>query len=567
MNRAILRILIGLVVLGTFGFGVGIWGYYTHKWQINPIFSLAERAEVKLRRQLGLKTDTELAIERIETTFVTLRGRAHVMPSRTFINGGALSVWGEDLLILHRTGKLFWLDRDEEEGMVLSGFTPPPNGARAYAALAAEKYPGRNTREESIRYNDLDYIDATGHRGLALSYTYVNVAEECYTSRIAWLDLPGGIASIRDLDNSAEDWEVIFETTPCLTFNDFDALILGYMSGGRMAFKAPNLLYTGVGEYHRDGIYRPDAGIQSDDSDYGKTVEINLDTRSARHFSKGHRNVQGITLDREGRIWTTEHGMRGGDELNLIRDGANYGWPLVDMGTLYSGVPQNSISGPGRHTDFTPPVYAWVPSAAISSVTPIDGFHDTWDGDLLISTLRTRQLFRARIHDDRLVSMEPIPIGQRVRDVMQWGEDRIALWLDLNEVVILEIEPRSDPLNGLADDLITEGMATELASAAVGMLSGTCAECHAYQADIHGIGPSLAGVTERHVASGGYSGYSSALLGLGGTWTQERLAAYLADPSAVADGTYMEGMGVGNADLAAALAKALTRIKAVQVID
>ena len=56
--------------------------------------------------------------------------------------------------------------------------------------------------------------------------------------------------------------------------------MVAYMAGGRMAFKAPNLVYWGVGEYHLDGIYRPDVGIQSDDTDYGKTLEVNLDTRT-----------------------------------------------------------------------------------------------------------------------------------------------------------------------------------------------------------------------------------------------------------------------------------------------
>ena len=71
----------------------------------------------------------------------------------------------------------------------------------------------------------------------------------------------------------------------------------------------------------------------------------------------------------------------------------------------------------------------------------IDGFHPAWDGDLLIGSLKAGTLFRARIMEERLISLEPIVIGQRIRDVMQWGADRIALWLDSNELVILRPIP------------------------------------------------------------------------------------------------------------------------------
>lgn len=566
MRRILIISTLVIAVSGGLLGALGVAGYYVHKLRIEPVFSLAERAEVKIRRDFGFKTDTETAVERVETTFLTLNGRVHVMPDRDFQNGGALSIWGDDLLVMHKTGKVFWLDRDEQEGLVLSDLKLPDNGFDGYVKLAAEKYPGRPTRADALRYNDIEFIDAPGHRGLLLSYTFVDVANECYRSRMSWLPLGADVPSIRDAKSTPDDWELVYETNPCLAFNAHNELMLAYMAGGRMAFKAPNLVYWGVGEYHLDGIYRPDAGIQSDDSDYGKTLEVNLDTRTARHYSKGHRNLQGTVLDAEGRLWTTEHGMRGGDELNLIQDGENYGWPIEDMGTLYSGEAHESPSGPGRHNTFRAPVYAWVPSAAVSSLALVDGFHDAWDGDILIGSLRTRTLFRARIHDDRLVSLEAIPIGQRIRDVMQWGPDRIALWLDTNEVVVFEIEPRVNPLDGMAEQLVAGGMATAQADTVVATLGG-CAECHSYKADIHGAGPSLAGVVGRPVASTAFANYSGALRGIGGNWTPERLAAYLTDPAAMAEGTAMTGLGVGDPDLAAALVTALDGIKAVQTLE
>lgn len=559
MRRAVKIAVIALTALAGIA-GAALTGYFIHMQRLEPVYSRIEKGYVTFRRAVGMPSDTELAVTRLQTMFLELKGRVHIMPDRDFHNGGALAVWGDDLIVMHKSGKVFWLDRDEEEGLVLSPLVLPDNGTDGYARLAAEKYPGRPTRIDALRYNDIEYIDVPGHRGLILSYTFVDVAQECYRSRISWLPLPADIATIRDVKGTTEDWELVYETSPCLPFNESRELMLAYMAGGRVAFKAPNLLYLGSGEYHRDGIYRPDAGIQSDDSDYGKVIEINLDTRTARHVSKGHRNLQGVALDAEGRLWTTEHGMRGGDELNLIVEGGNYGWPLDNLGTLYSGVPAPSPSGPGRHTTFRPPVYAWVPSMAVSSITQVQGFHETWDGDLLIGSLRGRTLFRVRIQDDRLIYAEPIPIGQRIRDIKQWGPDRIALWLDLNEVVIFEVEPSVNPLDGLADQLVQDGMERGLADRTLETLV-SCNECHSYESNIHGSGPSLAGVVGRTVAGSGFESYSAALRTVTGDWTPERLAAFIANPESIAPGTAMTGLGLGDEDLARAVAKALAGIK------
>lgn len=552
-----------ILLLILIGFGAtGAAGYYIHKQRIDPVYSLAERVELKLRRELGFRTDTEMAVERLRSLFLPFRGVVHVMPERDFRSGGALTIWGEDLLILHMSGKVFWLGRDQEEGMVLSDLTLPDNGYDGYARIAREKYPGRNARLGSLRYNDIEFVDTPERRGLLLSYTFVDVERECYLSRLAWLPLDDSVASIREARSAPQDWQIVYDTQPCLPFSATGELMLGYMAGGRVAYKDPGLVYWGSGEYHLDGIYRPDAGIQSDESDYGKVLEVDLAAGTARHFSKGHRNLQGMTLDAQGRVWTTEHGMRGGDELNLIREGRNYGWPLVDMGVLYNNVPRETVSGPGRHTDFTPPVYAWVPSAAVSTLALVDGFHPTWDGDLLIGSLKAGTLFRARIHGDRLVSLEAIKIGQRIRDVIQWGPDRIALWLDINEVVVLTADPLKDPLDGMAAKLQADGMEPALAERAVATLNG-CAECHAYVAVMHGAGPSLAGVVDRNVAATAFGGYSEALRSLPGTWDRERLIAYLMEPEAVVEGTAMTGLGVGDRELAAALVAALAKIEAV----
>lgn len=542
-------VILFVVSMVTFGFG-----YYAHRTQVEPAFGLAERIIVKGRRMLGMPTETVGMVDKIETIYLTLRGTTYLMPDNDFSTGGALALWGDDVIVLNRSGTIYRLEKGS--GLEKVNVVVPENGLAAYIQLAAETYPDQFTRDAAIRYNDIEFIDSAAFRGFLLSYTYIDTDDACYRNRISKLPVGADVGSIRDLQASADDWELVYDSTPCLTFNPSRELIVGYMAGGRIAFKEPNLLYLGNGEYHREGIYRPDSGIQDDDSDYGKTIEINLTTGRARHFSKGHRNLQGVALDNQGQLWTTEHGMRGGDELNLIRDGENYGWPLENLGTLYSGVPAPTIGRPGRHEVFEAPVYAWLPSVAVSSIALVDGFHETWDGDLLVGSLRGRTLFRVRIQGDRVVFLESIPIGQRIRDVMQVGPDLIALWLDTNELVIFEIENRVDRLDGLIAGLVEQNMTIALAEQAHEILVG-CNECHSYEENVHGAGPSLHNIAGRRIASTAFANYSEALSRQSGMWDHEALTAFLVNPDGFAEGTLMSGMGLSNADVADAVASAL----------
>lgn len=553
MRRFLMISLSSLAVLIILGVGSLSFGYYAHRHQMQPVFDVAERIIVKGRRELGFPSETHAMVDRIETTFLTMRGSVYLMPRNDFKTGGALTMWGTDIVAMHASGDTFYLDG--QNGLIQTSIQVPDNQLEAYVTLAEAEYPSQFPRPDAIRYNDIEFIESAGFRGLALSYTYIDVENRCYGNRISLLAVSDDVTSIRELSASASDWEVLYDSNPCLEFNESREMIVGYMAGGRIAFKAPNLLYLGNGEFHREGIYRPDSGIQSSDSDYGKTLEINLTTRESRHYSIGHRNLQGIEVDAEGRLWTTEHGMRGGDELNLIRDGENYGWPLENLGTLYSGVAAPTEGLPGRHEVYEAPVYAWLPSAAVSSLALVNGFHETWDEDLLIGSLRGRTLFRARIRDERLIFLEAIPIGQRVRDVMQSSSDEIALLLDTNEVVVLKIEPRKNPLDGLIEGLVAEGMPMQVAEIAHEVLTG-CNECHSYEENVHGAGPSLHKLAGRDIASTSFASYSGALLSVNGNWDEDTLAAFLTDPGSVAPGTTMEGLGVGNADEALATAKA-----------
>jgi len=148
-------------------------------------------------------------------------------------------------------------------------------------------------------------------------------------------------------------------------------------------------------------------------------------------WSYGHRNPQGVAIDpRDGRIYATEHGPRGGDELNAIQKGANYGWPEVTHGMEYSGRPITDQTSAPRFQD---PVIHWTPSIAPCGLTFYTGDRfPEWKNDLFAGALVEREIQRIRIVDGKVVQQETIMEGLgRVRAVVD-GPDG-ALWVVLND--------------------------------------------------------------------------------------------------------------------------------------
>jgi glucose/arabinose dehydrogenase len=146
----------------------------------------------------------------------------------------------------------------------------------------------------------------------------------------------------------------------------------------------------------------------------------------AETWSMGHRTPYGLAFAPDGRLWEVEHGPRGGDELNLIEPGKNYGWPLVSYATNYDGVP---IPSPDTRPDLTKPVIYWTPIVAPGNIVFYNGaMFPQWKGSALISGLATKALIR--ITFDGHGGAKPAErwdVGHRIRDV-EVGPDG-ALWM------------------------------------------------------------------------------------------------------------------------------------------
>ncbi len=157
-----------------------------------------------------------------------------------------------------------------------------------------------------------------------------------------------------------------------------------------------------------------------------RTTRFRTDGDLARSFwSIGHRNALGLAFDQQGRLWNSEMGPRGGDELNLILPGRNYGWPLVSNGSDYSGAP---IPDHSERPEFEAPKAWWDPVIAPAGLVIYSGkLFPKWQGNAIVGGLQSDGIVRIAIEGDSAREAERIDMGTRIREVEQ-GPDG-ALWV------------------------------------------------------------------------------------------------------------------------------------------
>ncbi|MGD9343332.1 MAG: PQQ-dependent sugar dehydrogenase, partial [Desulfuromonadales bacterium] len=160
-------------------------------------------------------------------------------------------------------------------------------------------------------------------------------------------------------------------------------------------------------------------------------------------FTLGNRNIQGAALHpRTGELWAHEHGPQGGDEINVIRAGVNYGWPVITYGVNYV---IGTAIGEGTHKPgMAQPLYYWVPSIAPSGMTFYTGDRfPRWRGDLFVGSLKDRMLVRLSLDGEQVVGEERFlhdALG-RIRDVRQGPDGLLYLLTDENDGALVRLEP------------------------------------------------------------------------------------------------------------------------------
>lgn len=234
---------------------------------------------------------------------------------------------------------------------------------------------------------------------------------------------------------SIDQVEVLFESTPKPSDGN---------NGGRLAFLDTHTLLMTVG----DGSARREEA-QNQSNSLGKVMRISLgpSAKGAAIYTSGHRNPQGIVRDPvTGAIYVSEHGPRGGDELNRLRPGGNYGWPLVSHGIDY---PFARVSPFTHHQGFEDPEVIWSPSIAPSGLAVYHGtLFQRWQGDFLVPALRERSVRRLVRDGDRVVRQELLlgELGERIRDVKVAEDGSIYALTDGVDGKLVRMVPR-DPLS------------------------------------------------------------------------------------------------------------------------
>jgi len=201
--------------------------------------------------------------------------------------------------------------------------------------------------------------------------------------------------------------------------------------GSRIAFGKDGKLYLTLGER---GIDEAVGQAQNLHSDFGKVARLNPDGSVPADnpfvgradvlpeiWSYGHRDAQSLAVDgATGKIWSIEHGPRGGDELNLIQRGANYGWPIICYGIDYSGAKVGE--GITQKEGMEQPVYYWDPVIAPSGMVVYHGaMFPEWEGSIFVGGLVGLKLVRLQMQNDRVTGEEWLlqDVGRRIRDVQQ----------------------------------------------------------------------------------------------------------------------------------------------------
>ncbi|TWG93126.1 glucose/arabinose dehydrogenase [Luteimonas sp. J16] len=160
---------------------------------------------------------------------------------------------------------------------------------------------------------------------------------------------------------------------------------------------------------------------------------------AAQVWTLGHRNMLGIAFDAQGRLWVHEMGPEGGDELNLILRGRNYGWPLVSNGNHYGGAP---IPGHSTRPDLEAPKAWWTPVIAPSGMIIYSGdLFPTFRGQAFIGGLASQALIRVRFDGTNATEHRRYPMGQRIREVEQGPDGAIWLLEDANPGRLLKLTP------------------------------------------------------------------------------------------------------------------------------
>jgi cytochrome c2 len=469
--------------------------------------------------------------------------------SEPTVAGGSLAEVGGNLVIASPHGQLNYLD---------------PRGQ--FHALDARVPMNIDALRNDPLYKDpmfnVAFVRTTGLLAIQTSAetydlyaSFHRFAGRCFQFVVSRISLEANDNAVRPLSG----WHDVWAAKPCVPFKSRGERFAGLESGGRMVRYGNETILVSVGDHQLDGFYSDQAVAMDPAWDLGKLIEVNIRTGASRHFAVGLRNPQGLVIAPDGRIWETEHGPQGGDEVNLMIDGRNYGWPIVTYGMAYGNPPRNWPANPkaGSHDGYTRPRFAFVPSIGIGAlIVPDPQEFPNWKGSLLLCSLRANTLYVLKTEGDDIVYAEPIPMGgYRLRDIAKLPDGRLAILADGGSLLLVR---NADAHRKEAQEIELSGLSSlphptpdESLHLLVGTpvergrryFSASCASCHSLGGEV-GIGPPLNGIVGRHFAAIPGFSYSTALKAQNDIWTRDLIVSFISNPKGEMPGTSMPTTGI-----------------------
>jgi glucose/arabinose dehydrogenase len=324
---------------------------------------------------------------------------------------------------------------------VIWGMELLPNGDLIYGEKKGKIYIKRG--EQTIPLEGFPTVKSGGQGGFMDLKAHPNYDKNgwiyaTFTSLVSEKNTEVKLVRFKVKNDKIQNVEDIFATGGGNTFNNH--------YGSRIAFDKNNFLFVSIGEGGGSSLGGPNStnkNAQDTKLNWGKVhrMKDNGDvpkdnpvlpgnTKPTTMFSFGHRNPQGLTLNPQtGDIWETEHGPKGGDEINIISKGENYGWPTYSIGINYNGT---TVSNDHKAEGIKEPIFTWTPSIGVCGITFInsDNFK-SWNGNFLATGLAGQKLYRFVIKDNKVVEeniwMEKMG---RFRNVIQGSDGAIYISLE-----------------------------------------------------------------------------------------------------------------------------------------
>lgn len=260
--------------------------------------------------------------------------------------------------------------------------------------------PNRRINDSRFAINDIGVLSESSSsiRFLA-SYPRLGSERNCVEVVVEQLDFNPSTQKVKRVSN----WLI---TKPCVPISAVQH------TSGRFAVIDKNTAYVTIGD-----LGYPQISDRKKRADLGSIFKVSA--KGAVKVSQGHRNAQGIVLFNNKDLLAAEHGPRGGDEINLIKQGSDYGWPFVTYGQPYGAGDYVKPTKTGTHAGFVEPLTYWVPSIAPTELVQLPGEGwGQWSNQLLLGTLREQSLVLLKL-DQKLavVDQQIVDVGERIRDL------------------------------------------------------------------------------------------------------------------------------------------------------